>query len=197
MTFAADVLKICGLAMAAALVPLAAQAGDAPGRAKAQTCFACHGPDGNSATPEVPALAGQPSAYIATQLHLFRDGKRQDAQMAPMTVNLTDADIADLAAFFSQVRPAPPAQPPDPTAAAAATPLLAHGHCTACHGESLSGVGQAPRLAGQQRAYLAWQLRALRDGKRGADAAMRAAVKPLSNKDINLLATYVSRLPPA
>src|SRR5215831_7447170 len=85
------------------LSPAAAHSGALPGEAKAQTCFACHGPNGNSGTPEVPSLAGQQAEFIVTQLHFFRDGGRQDAQMAPTTANLTDKDIADLAAFFAQV----------------------------------------------------------------------------------------------
>lgn len=178
------------------LPPALAHAGALPGEAKAQTCFACHGPNGNSGTPEVPSLAGQQAAYIVTQLHLFRDGGRQDAQMAPMTVHLTDQDIADLAAFFAQVAPAPPAQPPDPAIAKAAQPLLEKQHCAACHGKDFAGNQQVPRIAGQQRAYIAWQLRAFRDGKRkGIDASMREAAKPLSNKDTNTLAAYLSRLP--
>ena len=178
------------------LVPASGlRAGEARGQAKAQTCFACHGPDGRSGTPEVPSLAGQRSEFVAAQLHLFRDGGRSDAQMAPMTVNLSDADIDDLAAYFSQVAPVPPEQAEDPSAAAAALPLLQRYHCATCHGENFAGQQKMPRIAGQQRAYLNWQLRAFRDGKRpGIDASMRDVTKSLSNKDITVLANYLSHL---
>lgn len=184
------------LASIAVLAPFAAsRADESPGRAKAQTCFSCHGPEGNSGTPEVPSIAGQPREFIAKQLHLFRDGGRIDAQMAPMTVNLSDRDIDDLAAYFSQVPAAPPERPADPAIAAAAQPLIEARQCVACHGERLSGQLQAPRLAGQQRAYLSWQLRAYRDGQRAdPDATMRDATKRLSNRDIGLIADYISRL---
>ena len=173
----------------------AAHAEALTGEAKAQTCFACHGPEGRSATPEVPSLAGQPREFVVTQLHLFRDGGRTDAQMAPMTVNLTDQDIIDLAEFFAQVSPAPPEQPADPSITRAAQALLERQHCATCHGETLAGQQLMPRLAGQQRAYLAWQLRAYRDGKRaGINDSMREATKPLTNSNINLLANYISRL---
>jgi cytochrome c553 len=190
------ILSAVAAALLAAPAPLAAlHAETGPGRAKAEMCFACHGPEGHSATGEVPTLAAQPRPFVATQLHLFRDGGRKDAQMAPMTVNLTDADIDDIAVYFSTVPPAPPENPSDPSLTAAAQKLIERNHCTACHGATLAGRAQAPRLAGQQRAYIAWQLKAYRDGKRtGVDGSMRQAVKPLSNKDINLLADYVSRL---
>jgi cytochrome c553 len=175
------------------LPPAAARAETLPGEAKAQTCFACHGPNGNSGTPEVPSLAGQQADFIVKQLHLFRDGGRQDAQMAPMAVNLTDKDIADLARFFAQVAPEPPDQQADPAIAEAAQPLLERQHCTACHGANFGGNQEVPRLAGQQKAYLAWQLRAFRDGKR-SDASMLDATKPLTNQNINTLASYLSRL---
>lgn len=187
-------LLIAGMAM---LVPVAAPRGaEVRGQAKAQTCFACHGPDGHSGTPEVPSLAGQRSEFIAAQLHLFRDGGRKDAQMAPMTANLSDADIDDLAAFFSQVSPTPPEQPPDAAATAAAMPILQRDHCATCHGENFAGQKNIPRIAGQQRSYISWQLRAFRDGKRpGIDASMREVTKSMSNKDTNTLANYLSRLP--
>ena len=162
-----------------------------------QSCFACHGPEGNSGTPEVPSIAGQPREFLAVQLHLFRDGGRKDAQMAPMSVNLTDKDIEDLATYFSQAKAGAPQKQPDAAVAAAAAPLLERGKCAACHGEALTGQVQAPRLAGQQKAYVAWQLRLFRDGKRaGTDDSMREATKPLSNADMNVLADYVSRLNP-
>ena len=77
-------------------------AGDAAaGKAKSASCAGCHGADGNSVNPEWPNLAGQGDGYIAKQLHDFKDGKRENATMAPMAAPLTDADMQDLAAYFS------------------------------------------------------------------------------------------------
>jgi cytochrome c553 len=178
-----------------ALAPFASRGQDAPASSQPQACFACHGPEGNSGTPEVPSLAGQPREFLVAQIHLFRDGGRVDAQMAPQIAKLTDPDIEALAAYFATISPKPPERPADPTASAAAEPLLDSGKCAACHGEALAGQLQAPRLAGQQRAYLIWQLRAYRDGKRlGTDDAMRDAAKKLSNRDINVLADHISRI---
>lgn len=90
-------------AVAAAPAPAPApQAGDASaGKTKSAACAACHGMDGRGTTPLFPNLNGQQAEYLAHQLKLFRDGKRQDATMAPMALSLTDQDIADLAAFYA------------------------------------------------------------------------------------------------
>jgi cytochrome c553 len=80
------------------------QAADAnAGKEKAGVCSACHGPTGVSASPMFPDLAGQNDAYIIKQLKDFKSGARTDAMMAPMAANLSDADMADLAAHFSSL----------------------------------------------------------------------------------------------
>jgi cytochrome c553 len=79
-----------------------AYAGDAAaGKAKSATCAACHGADGNSANPMWPKLAGQHVPYLEKQMKDFRDGRRKDPVMAPMAAALSDADIANLAAYFA------------------------------------------------------------------------------------------------
>ena len=74
------------------------------GRAKAQACAVCHGPNGVSVTPDAPNLAGQPAIYIAAQLRAYRSGARKHEVMAVMAKPLTDDDIAQLAAWFSAIR---------------------------------------------------------------------------------------------
>ncbi len=73
----------------------------AAGKAKSVVCAACHGPTGVSSNPIWPSLAGQKEQYLAKQIKDFRDGKRKDPLMSPMAAALSDADIANLAAFFS------------------------------------------------------------------------------------------------
>src|SRR5882762_4445583 len=75
---------------------------------KAQACIVCHGPDGNSAGPAMPSLAGQPAQFISMQLFLFRQGDRKDPQMSPIAANLSNADMNELAAYFTKQRPAAP-----------------------------------------------------------------------------------------
>ena len=80
-------------------------AGDiAAGKAKATICAACHGPNGISLNDLWPNLAGQKEAYIIKQVKAFREGTRVDPTMAPMVKPLTDADIENIAAYFSSLK---------------------------------------------------------------------------------------------
>ena len=83
--------------------PLAMAADAAAGKTKAATCVACHGANGISPNDIWPNLAGQKEGYLAKQLKAFRDGQRNDPMMAPMAAPLSDADIADLAAYFASL----------------------------------------------------------------------------------------------
>lgn len=71
------------------------------GKAKAAICAACHGATGTSINPMWPNLAGQHEQYLAKQIKAFRDGIRKDPMMAPMVASLSDADIANLAAYYA------------------------------------------------------------------------------------------------
>ena len=81
-----------------------AQAADVEaGKAKSAACAACHGGEGISPTPIWPNLAGQKEQYLAAQMTAFRDGTRQNAQMAPVVTNLSDEDIANLVAYYASL----------------------------------------------------------------------------------------------
>lgn len=76
--------------------------GDArAGRKKATQCAACHGIDGLSKLPIAPNIAGSPAMYIEKQLKAFRSGERSEENMSVVAKSLSDADIADLAAWYS------------------------------------------------------------------------------------------------
>lgn len=80
-------------------------AGDAAaGKAKSAVCAGCHGANGISANPLWPNLAGQKDAYLVKQIKAFRDGTRSDPMMSPMAKPLSDADIDNLAAYFSSLK---------------------------------------------------------------------------------------------
>ena len=72
------------------------------GKKRAAVCFACHGVSGLSKMPGTPNLAGQDRAYLEKALHAYRGAQmRQDPTMTAMAKPLSDADIVNLAAFFS------------------------------------------------------------------------------------------------
>ncbi|HWW47310.1 MAG TPA: cytochrome c [Xanthobacteraceae bacterium] len=94
--------------VAAAIASIAATSasadGDAKaGRKKAVQCAACHGIDGLSKLPTAPNLAGQPAMYLEKELKAFRDGQRSEENMNVVAKPLTDADIADLAAWYASI----------------------------------------------------------------------------------------------
>lgn len=71
------------------------------GKEKAKPCAACHGADGNSATPDFPRLAGQHQDYLVKALNDYKTGARKNPIMAPQAAKLTTRDMEDLAAYFS------------------------------------------------------------------------------------------------
>jgi cytochrome c553 len=92
-------LSACCL-MVASVTP--ALAGDAArGQEKSKACVACHGPDGNSASPEFPKIAGQNYDYLLKSLKDYKSGARKSPVMAPMGANLSTRDMEDLAAFYA------------------------------------------------------------------------------------------------
>jgi cytochrome c553 len=86
------------------LCPAAQAAGDATaGRRKAVQCQTCHGLDGLSKIPEAPNLAGQPELYLVKSLNDFRQGVRKNEMMSIVSQALSDADVADLAAYYAAI----------------------------------------------------------------------------------------------
>ena len=164
---------------------------------KAQACIVCHGPGGNSTDPAMPSLAGQPAQFISMQLFMFREGNRKDPQMSPVASSLSNADMNELAAYFSRQKPAAASHETASENAAAGRRLAEQHHCVQCHGPSLLGLQHIPRLAGQQFAYLRTQLRGFKAKTRADfDGNMTSAAELLSEKDIEILADYLSGLIP-
>jgi cytochrome c553 len=167
----------------------------APVAAKAEVCFACHGPGGNSPAPDIPSIAGQPALYTFFALQAIRDGRRASPVMAPVVKGLTDADLQALAAFFAEQRPQPPLFAVSPERVAAGRAKVDASRCAGCHGARFEGQDQIPRLAGQPPAYLARQMRAFRGGTRAdEDGTMTSLMRPLSDAEIEGLADYLASL---
>ena len=192
---------ISGAVPAAGLVDGSADAG----RAKAITCAACHGPDGNSVNPVWPSIAGQHPTYIVNQLQAFKNGTRTEPLMLGQAMMLTDEDMRNLAVYFSDL--------PAATKVVANPATLDHGEslyrggsrenqtpaCIACHGPNGRGnpAASVPTLKGQYAVYMAAQLRAYASGTRRSDGAtrvMRDIAAKLSEEDIVAVSSYVQGL---
>jgi cytochrome c553 len=192
------VCSLVGLGGLTAAVIAAAQ-GVAPaadleaGRRKAEPCAVCHGPEGNATMPGMPSLAGQPAFFTHWQLIKFRDGRRKDPQMSPVAENLSDADMADLAAYFQAQRPRSRPATTDPARVAAGQQLANLHHCTSCHRPGLTGQQQVPRLAGQDFDYLLRLLRGFKDKTASdLDGTMTIATQPLGDEDIVNIVHFIA-----
>jgi cytochrome c5 len=158
----------------------AQSSGDAPdvaaGKRRAAVCFACHNVDGVAKIPGVPNLAGQHRGYLEGALQAYRDGKtRQNPTMNAMAAPLSDRDIVNIAAYFSQLggqgdsaeisdavglgngaaKPIPAAAAPAKAQTVAAAPVRSgeavySSVCFACHA---TGAAGAPKV-GDKSAWL-------------------------------------------
>lgn len=70
---------------------------------KLPACVACHGADGIGKAQQYPNLRGQKAYYLEKQMKAFRSGARQDAVMTPLVQSLSDDEIAEMAAYFSEL----------------------------------------------------------------------------------------------
>ncbi|MGY0598252.1 c-type cytochrome [Vibrio sp. JZG10] len=180
------------------------------GKAKSQTCVACHGADGNSAITTYPKLAGQHAKYLEKQLKELKLGMtsggkqgRYDPVMSGMAMPLSDEDIADLSAYYASLPVSENSTPED--VVAKGKTLYTAGDtergltaCIACHGPRGNGTELSgfPKISGQHADYIKAQLEKFRDGDRGNDmnAMMRDIAKKMTDEDIEVLSKYVGGL---
>jgi cytochrome c553 len=210
-------IRLLGWVMAVSIAlgtgPVAFAGGSAEaGAAKAQSCQACHGPNGNSVNAQWPSLAGQNAAYIEAQLRQFHSKTRVDTTglMPPQAAALSEQDIEDLAAYFSLQTPT--GLEADPSYWQAGEKLYRGGDparqvpaCMACHGPVGRGVPSAgfPQLRAQHAEYVIQQLdqyatdtRYTRDAKGQSlggpdDAIMHTVASLLTPQEIRDVASYV------
>lgn len=141
-------------------------------------CAACHGDDGlGRAALAAPRLAGQYATYLADQLRGYKQGTRgvhpEDAPGASMrasAIGLTDADIDALAQHYAALSLDTEGRAPAGESEGAS---LYAAHCSTCHGADARGRGSvyAPNLTLLDRTYLLDQMKAYRQGWRGASDA--------------------------
>lgn len=167
---------------------------------KAAVCMACHGVDGNSSNPKYPSLAGQKSTYLYLQLKDFMQGRRSDPEMSAMAATITDkAEALELAKYFSSQ----PAFQRDtravdafqtaPDKVAVGKMLYEKTICAMCHGDAFTGMGDVPRVKGQQPLYVMKQLNDFRDGKRTNDGgSMKGALGPLTDEEVEALMHFIA-----
>ena len=192
------------------------------GRRLAGPCVDCHGRAGIAPDDTMPNLAGQKPGFMVKQLKDMRSSAnkragltlmedidkevradrfrltrvgRSNEIMDPLVLNLSDADIEHLAAYYAAL-PCSTAgtltPPPEPRQAV---------RCKTCHGASgVSKSPMIPNLSGQSGRYIAERLTAYRKigqeltTKERRRNIMATQARLLKDKDIADLADYFSAL---
>ncbi|MDO8464644.1 MAG: c-type cytochrome [Gallionella sp.] len=166
------------------------------GKATAAMCAACHVTSGPSPNPAWPNLTGQNANYLAASIKAFKAGARKNDLMSPMAAALSDADVQNVAAYFSKA--SCNTSGGDKAKANLGKAKAAAAGCAACHGsgglrnpgkDGISAAEAWPNLAGQNADYLAGSLKSFQDGSRN-HAVMTSVAKTLSASDIDNLAAY-------
>lgn len=203
-------------AFAVACVTVSAQAQKITGNAengakKTAMCMGCHGIIGYQASfPEihkVPMIAGQSATYIVSALTQYKGGERKHPTMRAIADTLNEQDMADLAAYYSQLGLKEGDAPPPATAKAPSEHVQAliardkDNACTKCHGANFNtpNDGTVAKLAGQHADYLYVALKSYKVQNRPnvgrSHAVMGGQAKKYTNEELKELATYISSLP--
>lgn len=180
-------------------------------------CTSCHGPIGNSPDPQYPKIAGQKDYYLRTQLRDFKRGTRKSEVMNPLAAALSDAQIAELARFYSRQQVKPDVIKDRRLADLGRRVFNYSGRgvpaCAACHSPGGSGPGMmrgrggmmgggmhggmmgnpaaVPNLFGQHAIYTVGQLDAFANGKRRATVMGPIAAR-LSPHERQAVAAYLA-----
>jgi cytochrome c553 len=173
----------------------------------ALNCFACHGRDGTNRSGWIPNLAGMDIESLYKQLQDYRSQHRQWPVMNALAGVLSDVELRDVAAYFSDLpgglarfdgELAPAAgrsyrsSDPAERLVYAGDPTRGIAPCAACHGLGSGKKRGAPTLVGQQPAYIERQLFAFQQGMRHNDQGeqMRVIAKQLKPEEIHGLAQF-------
>ena len=172
---------------------------DAVGRGAtlALNCTMCHGAQGMSLS-NAPNLAGQYPEVVIKQLQDYQAGQRRSAIMESLARQLSERDVADLAAYYAylpKARTAPTTYDESlPALVRVGAPLRNIAPCVSCHGGIDQKLG-APWIEGMPKDYLVQQLVAFRSGERrnDAQAQMRNVARTMSDAEIDEVAAFYAR----
>ena len=170
-----------------------------------EVCSACHLPEGwGTEDGTFPQLAGQHKEVLIKQLSDIRSLNRDNPTMYPFALpeSIGDAQaLADVVAYIEKL----PMNPANGVGQwEKGTPEFAQGeklfkdNCVKCHGETGLGMKDKfyPRINGQHYKYMLRQFEWIRDGKRrNANPDMVKQIKGFSDKDMQMVINYASRIP--
>jgi len=159
----------------------------AAGEPLSAVCGGCHGAHGVSGDSATPNLAAQDAIYLVDAIKAYRTTRKRE-KMRLYVTGLTDAQIRDIAAFYSVQKS---------KSAESGKTLVKDltDRCDRCHTPGAGIAGMAvPKIRGQDRDYLVMALRAYRDGRRES-SMMHNMSLPYSDSIIESLATAYASQP--
>jgi len=160
-------------------------------------CAACHGDDGNSQIKGIPSLAAQPKLFLENSLILMREGMREVPAMKGMLDGVTDAEVIELANFYSALTLVTPPADTQADLFNKGEQLASGMRCGICHLPNYMGREQMPRLAGQREDYLLHSLLQFKNNQAvGRDSNMAASVYGVADADLQALSHYLARVSP-
>jgi len=173
--------------------------------AREKKCAKCHGEAGVSDDAEDTNIAGMRPSYFYKQLKDYQGGERDSRDMKKQVRDLDDQQMADLAAWYATLEPAP--QAAEQAAEPAVLDLVYRGDptrllkaCSSCHGRrGQGGQFDNPPLTGQYPEYFITTMTEFKEGDRTNDiyGRMRTIAEALTEQEIEALAAYYSAALPA
>ena len=168
-----------------------------------QGCEDCHGANGISTAQTVPSIAHISAsvqsdalkAYKAksrpcTKVNYTRGDTKREGDMCTVAKDLSDAQITDLAAYYS-AKPYSAMKQPFDSAKAASGKAIHASACKDCHSSGGTDPSDdAGILAGQPLGWMKSALAEFRKGTIDQPKKMKAAMGKLSDADLEALANY-------
>jgi sulfide dehydrogenase cytochrome subunit len=172
--------KITPLLWILALMPSVLLA-EPTGKALALTCAGCHGTDGSSVGPSMPAIAGMDPEVFVDAMRAYRNDERNATIMNRIAKAYSDEQFKAMAWFFASQRLRLFPQPHDAELAVRGA-YLHNKYCEKCH-EDGGRPSDAGTLAGQWMPYLEYSMSDFMTGKRAWPRKMRRKVEAAIKED--------------
>ena len=157
------------------------------GAALSAVCSGCHGAHGVAGDSTIPNLASQDFTYLVEAIKAYRTTRKREKMRLYIT-GLSEADIRNLAAFYTM-------QKSVPSERAQTVVRDLTEKCDRCHGAGVEVPGMpVPKIAGQDRDYLMMALRAYRDDRRESTTMHKMSL-PYGDSIIESIASYYAAQP--